>query len=457
MDLAVTIVMMIPVILAVALIINVVRKNILERQAGDPVDISGAIPAVIVLMVAVLIIGAMAYSATDVEDYDEATNTLTIKASIQDSGEYPWDSYGSSVKGLVLNSDVESVPDGAFSSLTGLEYVSIPESVESITPAAFGVSLEDYMGQELDGVPAGEYAGIGDGTVYLCDESLFTYSTAGTSITGLTDAGSKHLVFPAKHNGVTITNLGYQAIASKTALETAVFLPESGVTAFNNGAFKGCSALTHAILPESIQTFGVDAFQNCSSLVSIDLPEGMTTMGASCFLGCTSLESITLPGSMTDMGNYAFNGCSALEAITFPARVSAIGVNSFTNCSSLTTVVIPSTITEVKADAFRGCTGVTSVAFGEGFNATLGSNCFLSWTFYESDGTTTIDKTAASNLAGFTFQGTASALVKLVNGAKSLTPEQTLKVAKLTEAAAKELKLAETEISSVEEKELASA
>lgn len=423
MNTATMILAIVPVVILMAFILLIVKEKVLDHGEGS-IDIKNVVGVLAVVLIAVVLMGSMIGDSIEYYDYDEQKGELTITYAVAERSSYPWDSYASDVRSLVIEDGVESIAAGAFSSLTGLEYVSISEGVESISPAAFGVSVEDYMGQTLASVASGEYAGIGDGTVYLCDESLFTYSTNGASITGLTDAGSKHLVFPAKHNGVTITNVGYQAIASKTALETAVFLPGSGVTTFSNGVFKGCTALTHAILPKSIQTFNVDAFQNCSSLVSIDLPEGMTAMGASCFLGCTSLESVTLPGSMTDMGNYAFNGCSALKAITFPARVSAIGINSFTNCSSMTTVVIPSTITEVKADAFRGCTGVTSVTFGGGFNATLGSNCFVSWTFYESDGTTTIDKTVASNLAGKTFMGTAAALVEVAPGQLSLTPQQ---------------------------------
>lgn len=72
MDLTVTIVMLVPVILAVALIVNVVRKNITEREPGASVDITGAIPAIVVLLVAVLVIGSTADVAEDrgLELYD---------------------------------------------------------------------------------------------------------------------------------------------------------------------------------------------------------------------------------------------------------------------------------------------------------------------------------------------------------------------------------------------------
>lgn len=72
MDAAIAIVMLVPVLLAVALIIGVIRKNVSERRAGDPVDIRGAIPAIVVLLVAVLVIGSMADVAEDrgLELYD---------------------------------------------------------------------------------------------------------------------------------------------------------------------------------------------------------------------------------------------------------------------------------------------------------------------------------------------------------------------------------------------------
>lgn len=471
MDIAVTIVMMIPVILAVALIVNVVRKNITERQPGDPVDITGAIPAVIVLMVAVLIIGSMAYSVTDLEDYDEDTNTLTIKASVEEADEYPWDSYAADVKSLILNDDVGSIPDGAFSTMTALEYLSISDSVESITSSAFGVTLKDYLDQTITEPEAGEYVGAGNGTLYYCDPSIYTYSSDKKTITGLASGASSavNLVFPSEHDGTTVTGIRANAFESNATIAKAMPLPDCGITSIGNAAFRQCTSLTGMSMA-SVTSIGNTAFSGCTSMTtaefdsvtsigsgafvsaamtSIDFPE-LASLGWGAFRTNTALASASLP-KLTTLASSMFDGCTALAEIDL-SKITSIEGSCFRNTALIE--IDLSSIVSLGSSSFTGVTTVTSVTFGSGLDS-LDSTA-LPWTFYDSDGTTQLNKTVA-NLAGYTFQGTASALVKVIEGAKSLTTEQTLKVQELTKAASLTLELAETEISSVEEKELASA
>ena len=99
---------------------------------------------------------------------------------------------------------------------------------------------------------------------------------------------------------------------------------------------------------------------------------------------------------------------ATLESVSLPSATS-IADAAFIGCASLASVSLPSA-TSIGANAFSGCVAMTSMSFGP--LTTVGTNAFYGLTFYDSDGTTVLDKTVAANLASSTFEGTASALVK---------------------------------------------
>ncbi len=111
--------------------------------------------------------------------------------------------------------------------------------------------------------------------------------------------------------------------------------------------------------------------------------------------------------------------------------LQSIAGRAFRNATVLETVYLP-TVTKIGPSSFDGCTAIKSVTFGPltDVNNTSGSGSFKSWTFYDTDGTTVLTKTAA-NLKNSTFQGTASALIKVAAGAKTLSPEMERRAAEL--------------------------
>lgn len=401
------ILMVIPIIIIVAFLVVIAKR----MTDGERPDISGAVLGTIIIAVGLLIMVPIIESA-DPYDYNSETKTFTVSGNITGTN-FSWGS-AANAENLIIEEGVRSISAGAFASFEDLKYISIPVSIEELGENVFGVTLKDYLDQTITDPEAGDYVGSGDGTLYYLDESIYVYSTDGAAITGLTDSGSSavNLVLPTSHNGTTVTILTNSAFQSKTTIARVLHLPDSGLTTINSNMFNGCSGLQY-----------------------VDLPETLTSMGSNVFLGCTSLTSIDVPSGVTSLGSGVFNGCTALESVGLPSALQTIGTRTFIGCSHIEGFDIPGSVTSIGNEAFSGCIGVTSVSFGSGFAATLGTSCFNSWTFYESDGTTQLDKTVASNLAGYTFQGTASALVKVLPDRSALTPEQTLKVQELTKAA----------------------
>ena len=121
------------------------------------------------------------------------------------------------------------------------------------------------------------------------------------------------------------------------------------------------------------------------------------------FFDCVSVSS----QSITTIGHGIFSDTS-LASASFPAATT-IGEHVFYECESIEAVEL-GPLESIDADSFN------------------------SWTFYDTDGTTVLQQTAA-NLKNSTFQGTASALVKVAPGRTSLDERQLERVQELTAAA----------------------
>ena len=223
--------------------------------------------------------------------------------------------------------------------------------------------------------------------------SLFTFTVANGSATvtgwaGTPPADGYDLYLPdTDGQGHPLTGIYGSSNIETSTFAGAKTLKSDTVTNVGQRAFRNASLLESVNLPAATSV-GTSAFYRCTSLVSVNLP-AVTSIGQSTFSGCTSLASVSLP-AVTSIDNYAFDNCTSIENVTFGPLTS------------------------------------------------LGSNAIRYWTFYQADGTTVLSKTAA-NLKNSTFVGTASALIKVAPGAKSLTTEMEKRVAELTKEHAAKL------------------
>lgn len=113
---------------------------------------------------------------------------------------------------------------------------------------------------------------------------------------------------------------------------------ESDVTKVGNYAFKACSRLTKANLPNATY---IDqyAFSGCSLLESINAPN-VTAFGQYVFDGCNKIKSVDFP-NVTSVSFAGFYSCYELTSADFPV-VTEIGNRSFDSCYSLTALILRS-------------------------------------------------------------------------------------------------------------------
>ena len=265
---------------------------------------------------------------------------------------------------------VTGIASNAFANNTTIQSISIPESIISIAPNAFGgctmldsIIFENTENWYYSNVFSDEYidGDAIDSAIMANPTAVVEYLTSTYSsyylVNGeyavmlpfviedgiITDyIGSGGVVtIPASYSisddGTIIKGTDYKIVAIAEAVDTS-----PGGTPSYVGPFMRNSSITKIIIEENgITSIPTYTFQYCSGLTSITIPASVTSIGEDAFYGCSNLATIIFEegSQLKSMGNYAFQNCSSLSSITIPASVTSIGSNAFYGCHSLVYVV----------------------------------------------------------------------------------------------------------------------
>ena len=271
--------------------------------------------------------------------------------------------------------DVTSIGNSTFSNCTGLNSVTIPNSVTFIGNYAFSecsgltsVTIPNSV-TSIGGYAFSECSGLSSVTIPNSVTSIG--SSAFSGCTGLTSLIiSSSVISIGKEpfygcSGLTKVEIHCTTIDSWfsgfSSLQEVIIGEES--TTIVNSAFYNCSNLSKVTIPESVKSVGTNAFNGTawfnnqpdgmiyignvaykykgemSTNTSVSLKEGTSEIVSEAFSGYTGLTSVTIPNSVTSIGGYAFSGCTGLTTLTIPSSVTSIGSYAFQNCSSLTTII----------------------------------------------------------------------------------------------------------------------
>ncbi len=193
-------------------------------------------------------------------------------------------------------------------------------------------------------------------------ESIGPYAFA--NLTAMT-----HIVLPS-----TLERIDYGAFYGCTALQSIATRDENGniVEGLINAQLINKAAFTGTALRGTI-TFGRaiaiadEAFALNKSITKVILADTTQSIGADAFYGNTALKSIEIKAEKLKLGAYVFADCTALESISINAAV--LPAHAFDGCSNLTTVTLGKDISVIGEYAFSG-TKVASFTVAEG-NTTL--------------------------------------------------------------------------------------
>ncbi len=228
-----------------------------------------------------------------------------------------------SLKKVVLGSNVENIGEYSFEGCSSLEEINIPEKVTEIPRYTF----------------------------HNC-------------------SSLQQIELPE-----TVEKIGEGAFRGCTNLEV-INMPEK-LQVIDYYAFKDCENLREAILSDEIETIGYEAFRNCINLKKVTVGGKVTDIYYGTFFGCKSLEEIELSegllrigfdpwGNSDSLDEGAFQGCESLEYILLPDSLTAIACNTFMDCSNIDNIIIPTDVSEIETSTFENCTALSKITLHDG-------------------------------------------------------------------------------------------
>lgn len=294
-----------------------------------------------VAILATLIFGmALPASAEDVvsdkcgENVKWTLNTTTGKLTIGGFGAMTSaipDYYKDVIKTVIVESNVTSLCDGAFSSFQNLTDITIAPTVSSIGNFAFSncVSLESI---ELPN----NLKALGENAFYYC-ENLKTVSLGNglTTIKEDTFFGCKNL------NEVKVGNKVH-------TIETQ--------------AFALCSNLTNIYLPKTLKSVEFSAFSGCENLKNVYIED----VAAWCnidfdsrdsnplhyadqlYLNNTLVTELVIPQGVTEIKEYAFGNLKSCSTIALPASLQKIGFSVFNDAFQIKQIIYCGSVEEYR-------------------------------------------------------------------------------------------------------------
>ncbi|MBQ0121245.1 MAG: leucine-rich repeat protein [Bacteroidales bacterium] len=190
---------------------------------------------------------------------------------------------------------VTSIGEDAFSNVTSLESVTIPNTVTKIGYSAF---------------------------VNCTNLKRVVLSNSLTTIEGVAFGGCP---FESISIPNSVTEIGPNAFSFCSNLKS-ITLPNK-LEVISTSSFYKCGLLEKIVIPNSVKQIGRYALADCNSLTSIDIPNSVTRIEEYAFPDCKSLKSLTIPESVEFIGYNIVNSCESLETINYNALNCTFGIN----------------------------------------------------------------------------------------------------------------------------------
>ena len=292
---------------------------------------------------------------------------------------------------VVIPDGVTEIGGTAFYRCKNLESVTIPASVTKISYSAF----ENCTNLTNVTIPS-SVTSFENNSFYMCTNLMNVIYTGDLADWCGIDWGYDILAVYANplHNEKAILYINDSAV-------TDALIPNS-VKEIKKGAFYGYKNLTSVTIPVSVTSIGSNAFAGCTGLTKVTytgtltdwcaidwenslanplhnekailyinglavtdvvIPNSVTEIKKLAFYWYNNLTSVTIPNNVKSIGKSAFSECTNLTSVMIDDGATSIGDSAFFSCKNLTRVTIPSSVESIGEDAFYSCTNLASIHY----------------------------------------------------------------------------------------------
>ena len=259
---------------------------------------------------------------------------------------------------------LKNIGNYAFSGLTYLTNITLPNSIESIGDYAFS----NCKSMELDMSVLTNLKTIGEHAFSQC--KTLDNITIGENMTSLGKSAfySCYNVKTINYLAINLVNsskiiVGDSSLGLKLVIGEKVENIPSYMFSDGNTS---CSYITEidASNAKNLKTIGENAFYNITTLKSVSLSESLEEIGDYAFGNCKSMElDMSVLTNLKTIGSHAFYQCKGLVNITFGEKLTTIGAYAFYNCSNITSITLHNSIQTIEAYAFYNCSNLIYVYF----------------------------------------------------------------------------------------------
>lgn len=216
------------------------------------------------------------------EDLLDQTRYVVPEGTIA-IAENAFQNYGKTIASLVLPEGLQLIGKSAFSGMSALKDVSLPDTIRSIGYDAFGSTgiADDSSRWEGNGLYVGNW-------LVAVENTKLTEFAVREGTIGIAD-GKDTSLFPTRA----------QSIQTLTLPSTLKYV---GVRSFAR------LKITELTLPSSLETIGEGGFKSCSFLKSVNLEDctNLRSIGSLAFSEA-ALSEVTIPENVETMGELVFN------------------------------------------------------------------------------------------------------------------------------------------------------
>lgn len=211
-----------------------------------------------------------------------------------------------------------SVDYWSSSSLSSVEYITVPKTVDSINWYSENLLAVNYLGT-LSG---------------WCNVEPVGYRNSGSSYEGTNPLS----------NGTAVLYINNTTVIGELVIDDSC-------EKISDKAFQGYSKISKLVIGKNVKSIGDFAFYNTPLTEIVFENEQDATIENYAF-SQTKIKYLFLGDKITDIGEHAFYNCESLEGASLGNGVLNVGKLAFGYCKNLRAVTKGSSATEIAPDAF---------------------------------------------------------------------------------------------------------
>lgn len=235
------------------------------------------------------------------------------------------DTLGQKIKTLNIGNGITKIPDGAFSNISNLEYISFSNTLTEIGNGNFTGNSKIttlVFPESLKKIGSSDFSGLSNLQEVTFSEGLETISGGAfnncplvknlvlpTTLTSMTNSFYNSVLETLVMGGESVTiSEGGRGISNMSAKNMTI---RGGTIGYS--AFREKTIIETVVLGEAVKWNGSYQFQNCTNLTSVSVGEGITSIPNGCFSDCSKLKTVYIGKNVKTIGSGGFSGTSGVN------------------------------------------------------------------------------------------------------------------------------------------------